>query len=73
MIAATDKAAIEALHAATAIYTQSGCISRLLDDAAFKDGQSLLDPSCGDGAFLATAIARLPQSSINVDNLNLIR
>ncbi|WP_204351104.1 hypothetical protein, partial [Serratia marcescens] len=36
-------------------------------------GQSLLDPSCGDGAFLAAAIARLPQSNINVADLNRIR
>ncbi|QMI49921.1 Eco57I restriction-modification methylase domain-containing protein [Burkholderia sp. MBR-1] len=53
-------AAIDALHHATAIYTASPIVNQLLDKLAWPDcGGQLLDPSCGDGAFLVAALERL--------------
>ena len=52
--------AIDALHAATAIYTRSPVVQGLLDRIDWPDAPGLLaDPSCGDGAFLIEALRRL--------------
>ncbi len=52
--------AIEALHAATAIYTAAPVVDQLLDRVHWPAGdRSLCDPSSGDGAFLANALHRL--------------
>lgn len=52
--------AVEDLHAATAIYTATHIIDKLLDrlDWPRRPGR-LLDPSAGDGAFLLQALKRL--------------
>lgn len=64
------RAAIDALHAATAIYTREGVVCDLLDRLGWPaHGGVLCDPSCGDGAFLEAAISALldaePDSSAN--------
>lgn len=52
--------AIDVLHAATALYTQDPIVLQLLDQVAWPAGAgTLLDTSCGDGAFLGRALARL--------------
>lgn len=51
--------AIERLHAATAIYTAQPVVDDLLDRLGWPDGNSLLDPACGDGMFLVRALERL--------------
>jgi hypothetical protein len=52
--------AIDALHRATAIYTNDGVIDALLDRIGWPDADgALIDPSAGDGAFLARAIERI--------------
>lgn len=52
--------AIDALHAATAIYTAEPIVDRLLDMLDWPNGdRKLVDTSCGDGAFLARALERL--------------
>lgn len=51
--------AIEMLHRATAIYTAEPVVERLLARVDWPaDGRTLVDPSCGDGAFLVAAIRR---------------
>ncbi len=53
-------AAIEALHRATAIYTHDGVIDALLDRIGWPDADgALIDPSAGDGAFIARALERI--------------
>jgi tRNA1(Val) A37 N6-methylase TrmN6 len=53
-------AAIEQLHAATALYTVDAVVDALLDKLAWPRGMdTLLDPACGDGIFLGRALARL--------------
>lgn len=53
--------AIDALHAATAIYTREAVVDDLLDRISWpQGGRKLVDPSCGDGMFLARAMARCP-------------
>lgn len=53
-------AAIDALHAATAIYTCEPIVEQLLDHIRWPAGdRSLVDTSCGDGAFLGKALQRL--------------
>lgn len=53
-------AAIDVLHAATALYTQDPIVVQLLDRIAWPAGEgALLDTSCGDGAFLGRALERL--------------
>jgi 23S rRNA G2445 N2-methylase RlmL len=52
--------AIDLLHAATALYTVRPIVEGLLDRVGWpRAGQSLLDPSAGDGAFLVAALDRL--------------
>lgn len=52
--------AIDALHAATALYTQEPVVAQLLDSLEWPKGEGmLLDTSCGDGAFLGLALTRL--------------
>lgn len=54
--------AIDALHAATAIYTCEPVVDQLLDHVRWPCGaRSLVDTSCGDGAFLRRALERLLQ------------
>lgn len=53
-------AAVDDLHAQTAIYTATSVIEGLLDRIGWpNDGGSLIDPSCGDGNVLISALARL--------------
>lgn len=53
-------AAVDALHAATAIYTCDPVVEQLLDCVAWpKADRHLVDSSCGDGAFLVLALERL--------------
>lgn len=52
--------AIEALHAATALYTSLPVVEALLDRMGWPDADGrLLDPSSGDGSFLICALARI--------------
>lgn len=61
LIGDARSAAIDALHAATAIYTREAVVDDLLDRIDWPSGgRRLVDPSCGDGMFLARAIARCP-------------
>lgn len=54
------EAAIDALHAATAIYTREPIVDQLLDSVNWPDGsRTLTDSSAGDGAFLGRALTRL--------------
>lgn len=51
--------AIDQLHDATAIYTAEPIVNELLDHLNWPNGAArLLDSSCGDGAFLCTALIR---------------
>ncbi|MBK4736123.1 Eco57I restriction-modification methylase domain-containing protein [Noviherbaspirillum pedocola] len=51
--------AIDRLHAATAIYTCEPVVNELLSRLNWPNGTArLLDSSCGDGAFLAAALAK---------------
>lgn len=53
-------AAIDALHAATALYTCEPIVEQLLDHIRWPAGaRTLVDTSCGDGAFLGRALDRL--------------
>lgn len=52
--------AIEQLHDSTSFYTAEPIVDQLLDMLAWpSDSRSLVDPSCGDGAFLGAALRRL--------------
>jgi len=52
--------AIEALHAATAIYTAAAVVDQLLDKIDWPHAdRRFVDPSCGDGMFLGRAMERL--------------
>jgi hypothetical protein len=52
--------AIDILHSATAIYTKAAVVDDLLDYLDWPRGdRRLVDPSCGDGAFLERALRRL--------------
>lgn len=52
--------AIDVLHAATALYTHDPIVLQLLDQVSWPAGAgTLLDTSCGDGAFLGRALERL--------------
>ncbi|MCX4150013.1 MULTISPECIES: Eco57I restriction-modification methylase domain-containing protein [Paraburkholderia] len=54
------RAAIDELHWLTAIYTASPVVDQLLDRLGWPhEDRRLLDPSCGDGMFLARALDRL--------------
>ncbi len=53
-------AAVDVLHQATAIYTCEPIVDKLLDRVRWPAGaRSLVDTSCGDGAFLRRALGRL--------------
>lgn len=53
------EAAIDALHAATALYTVEPVVDDLLDRLDWpRHGRRLVDPSCGDGMFLDRALRR---------------
>jgi SAM-dependent methyltransferase len=53
-------AAIELLHARTAIYTAEPVVDDLLDRLDWPTGlRRIVDPSCGDGMFVARALERL--------------
>jgi hypothetical protein len=52
--------AIDAIHRGTAIYTAVPEIEALLDRLGWPDrGRALLDPGCGNGGFLVSALGRL--------------
>lgn len=52
--------AVNELHSATGLYTATAVVNGLLDRVGWPaDVGSLLDPSCGDGAFLIAALARM--------------
>ncbi|MBB5546675.1 Eco57I restriction-modification methylase domain-containing protein [Paraburkholderia fungorum] len=54
------RAAIDELHARTAIYTASPVVDDLLKRLGWPDASCcLVDPSCGDGMFLARALDAL--------------
>lgn len=54
------RAAIDDLHARTAIYTASPVVDDLLRRLGWPNGNArLVDPSCGDGMFLARALSAL--------------
>lgn len=60
--------AIEALHDATAFYTAEPIVDKLLDMVNWPAGhRRLVDPSCGDGAFLVAALRRLLAASPDID------
>jgi N-6 DNA Methylase len=53
-------AAIEALHESTAFYTSEPVVDELLGMLDWPAGtRRLVDPSCGDGAFLVAALTKL--------------
>ncbi len=53
-------AAVDALHAATALYTAMPVVEALLDRMGWPDADGrLLDPSAGDGSFLVAALSRI--------------
>lgn len=60
--------AIDALHAATAIYTREPVVDELLDAVDWPRGnRRLVDPSCGDGAFVGSALVRLLRERPDID------
>ncbi|ABM96877.1 Eco57I restriction-modification methylase domain-containing protein [Methylibium petroleiphilum] len=64
--------AIDALHASTAIYTADPVVNQLLDMLDWPNGtRRLVDPSCGDGAFLGRALERLLLAYPNIDDARL--
>ncbi|MBN3760871.1 SAM-dependent methyltransferase [Burkholderia sp. Ac-20365] len=66
-------AAIDALHFATAIYTAQPVVDDLLDRLNWPAAKTkLLDPSCGDGMFLARALERLLALGLDIDPCDLI-
>jgi hypothetical protein len=67
-------AAIDALHAATAIYTRSKVVEGLLDRLSWpQPGKTLLDPAAGDGSFLLQALKRLDLPPDNTETALLIQ
>ena len=67
------EAAIEALHASTAIYTAEPVVEQLLDMLDWPNGdRRLVDPSCGDGAFLGQALQRLLVAYPGIDDAHLV-
>lgn len=62
--------AIDALHAATALYTSTPVVEALLDRIGWPDDDGrLLDPSAGDGSFLVSALRRIPTPAGDLDAL----
>lgn len=65
--------AIEQVHTATGFMTSTHVVDGMLDRIGWpQPGATLLDPSCGDGSFLAQAIARLPAPIDDVDALRCV-
>ena len=65
--------AIEALHASTAIYTAEPVVDQLLDMLSWPQGTNhLVDPACGDGAFLGRALERLLEARPAVTDAEII-
>ncbi|MGE3342265.1 MAG: SAM-dependent methyltransferase [Vicinamibacterales bacterium] len=66
------EAAIDALHAATAIYTCEPVVDALLARVQWPRGRRrLVDTSCGDGAFLRRALARLLECEPDITDAEL--
>lgn len=71
-LSARDQA-INALHAATAIYTREPVVDDLLDTVDWPNGKRrLVDPSCGDGIFLGRALTRLLCERPDIDGDTLL-
>lgn len=74
--ASIRSAAIDALHEATAIYTCEPIVEQLLDrinwPAADKSIRTLVDTSCGDGAFLGKALERLLLNKPSISDADLL-
>jgi len=67
-VSADREQAINALHAATAIYTAEPVVEELLNAVDWPRGnRRLVDPSCGDGVFLIGAMARLLRHRPDID------
>lgn len=65
--------AIDALHQATAYYTCEPVVDELLAALRWPQRElSLVDPACGDGAFLGRAIELKLQADPTVDDARLI-
>ncbi len=66
--------AVDELHAATGIYTSTEVVEGLLDRIAWpKAYATLLDPSCGDGSFLVSALGRMPLKVDDADDALRVR
>lgn len=66
--------AIDELHAATAIYTREPVVDQLLEHVDWPSGaRSLVDTSCGDGAFLRRALARLLAQQPGLDQAAILQ
>lgn len=64
--------AIDALHQATAFYTAEPVVDELLAELQWPEAdRRLVDPSCGDGAFLERAIERVIESEPGLDDAKL--
>lgn len=68
--------AIDTLHAATAIYTCEPIVEQLLDHIQWpkldQSNRTLVDTSCGDGAFLGRALHRLLCQQPSITDANLL-
>lgn len=66
--------AIDALHAATALYTSMPVVEALLDRMGWPDADGrLLDPSAGDGSFLVSALRRIATPAGDFDALGRVQ
>lgn len=66
--------ALDALHEATAIYTAQPVVDELLDRIHWPHEEDVLvEPSCGDGAFLDRALARLLHAQPALDEAGIAR
>ncbi|MEN3813644.1 N-6 DNA methylase, partial [Chromobacterium piscinae] len=66
--------AIEAVHAATALYTSEPVVDQLLDLLDWPTGgRRLVDPSCGNGMFLVRALERLLEATPNAGDQALLQ
>lgn len=65
-------ASINVLHRRTAIYTQDPVVQSLLDLLDWPRGERrLIEPSCGDGAFLVAALRRILAAEPGIDAVRL--
>lgn len=65
--------AIESLHTATAIYTAEPVVEELLGALDWpRDDRRLVDPSCGDGAFLCAALQKLIARRTGIDDASIL-